>query len=172
MKLQKQEELLCSFLDNLDDDVNPLYQEIITCLVDLGYSTAKVRSNIAFKHELHNKQIAKIGIKKNSSQTPFFALRFSACKNYSSKFSEIVSAYIKKYPTRTSRCTSGECNFCAGEPETHVYRCTLPDGEVLMHCGAYTVEISDITEKDIVEIKSLINEEDKYLQKYEARAVT
>ena len=112
--------------------------------------------------------MAKMGIKKNKAQSQFFALRFSACKGYSQRFTDVVREAILRYPTRTARCISGGCGFCSGEPATRVYQYTFPDGENKTHCGAYVLEIPDITANDIGEIKKLIKEEHVYLLKHEA----
>ncbi len=166
MNTQRQEELITSFLSALGDETRPVYQDVILCLSELGYHPSKDKSNISFKHDLHNKQIAKIGIKKN--QEPFFALRFSACRGYSQRFIEIVALYTAKYPARVSRCTDNGCNYCSGEPSTHVYTSISPDGELIKHCGAYAIEIPDITPDDNAEIRKLIHEEHEYLLKHEA----
>jgi len=55
-----------------------------------------------------------------------------------------------------------------GEPETHIYTYTFPNGESKSHCGAYVLEIPSITVKDMGEIKKLIKEEHEYLLKHEA----
>jgi hypothetical protein len=167
MKPEKREELINSFLAEISEETRPFYSDIILYLAELGYNPQKEKSNISFKHDLHNKQIAKMGV-KNREQLPFFALRFSACKGYSQRFADIVSAYMLKYPSRTARCTDNNgCNFCAGEPDTHVYTHTFPDGETKLYCGAYAVEILDIKPEDIAEIKRLIKEEHDYLLKHQ-----
>lgn len=155
MKTKMQEELVNSFLTSLDDETRPLYHDIIMYLSELGYHPHKQRSYIVFKHDRHNKQMSKIGIKKKT-QTPFFALRFSACRGYSQKFTDVVSSAIAKYPTRKARCLENECSYCRGEAKTRVYAYTFADGETKSHCGASALEIPDITVDDIGEIKSLI----------------
>ena len=167
MKTKKQEELVNSFWATLGDEFEPLFQELIDCLSDLGYNPKKEKTNISFKHDLHNKQIAKMGMKKSGDISPFFALRFSACNGYSQRFADIVRAIVK-YPHKTAGCTSNNCSYCAGEPDTHVYICTFPDGENKSHCGAYALEIPDISADDVGEIKKLIKEEHKYLVEHEA----
>jgi hypothetical protein len=168
MKTQKQDELVNSFLSELDDEIKSLYHEIIMYLSELGYNPKKEKSNISFKHDLHNKQMAKMSLRRNKEHLPVFALRFSACRGYSQRFADIVSAAIVKYPTRAARCTSAGCNFCGGEAITHVYTYAFPGGESKSHCGAYALEIPDITADDIGEIKKLIKEEHEYLLKHEA----
>jgi len=170
MKTKKQEELVDSYLSQLEDEMKPLYHEIIIYLSELGYNPKKDKSNISFKHDLHNKQMAKMGINisKKKGSSPFFSLRFSACRRYSQRFADIVSAFIIKYPTRAAWCTTSKgCNYCGGEAETHVYTYIFSDGVSKSHCGAYAIEIPDITVNDISEIKKLIKEEHEYLLKHE-----
>lgn len=166
MKTKKQEELIHTFISLIRDEDKPLYQDIILYLSELGYSPTKEKSNISFKHDLHNKQIAKIGIKKKEA-VPYFALRFSACRNYPKKYDSILSAYADKYPSRVARCINDGCNYCSGDAGTHVYECMSRSGERKAYCGAYAVEIQDIKADNIEEIKKLIKEEHEYLIKHE-----
>jgi hypothetical protein len=165
MKTKKQEEIVTSFLSMLDDETRPLYQDVMKYLFELGYHPSKAKSNISFQHDLHNKQIAKIGFKKHS---PFFALRFSACREYSRKFHDIVTEYMMRYPTRAARCVHNGCHFCRGGANTHVYTSILPNGEIKTHCGAYAIEIPNMLPDDMEEMKKLIREEHEYLLKHEA----
>lgn len=167
MKTKKQEELANAFLAEMEEDNRPLYREIILYLSQLGYNPKKEKSSISFKHDLHNKQLAKMGFKGGKTKTPFFALRYSACRGYSKRFADIVRAAIVKYPTRAARCTEGGCNFCAGAPQTHVYTYTFPGGETKEHCGAYALDIPHIRPEDIGEIKTLIREEHEYLMEHQ-----
>jgi len=167
MKTEKQKELIHSFLSTLGDETKPIYEELILYLSELGYIPQKQKSAISFKHDLHTKQIAKIGVKSRIPY-PFFALRFSACEGYSQRFADIVGAAISKYPKRAAICISGPCRCCAGPPSTHVYSYTFPDGECKTYCGAYALEIPGIAAGDIAEIKKLINEEHEYLVMHEA----
>ncbi len=164
MKTKRQEELIATFLSALDDDIRPVYQRLVAYLANLGYNPQKEKSSVSFKHDAHNKQIAKIRMAKNG---PCFALRFSACRGYSKRFDEAVSAWMTKYPTRAARCPSGGCGYCRGEPDTHVYAHNI-DGEYKLHCGAYAVEIPDLSEGDVEEIEALIRQEHAYLMKHEA----
>jgi hypothetical protein len=168
MWTKKQQELVDSFVSTLDGESQPSYRDIAACLAHQGYHPEKSGSNISFKHDLHNKQIAKMGARNNKARSPFFALRFSACRGYSQRFADVVSAMIEKYPARAARCVSGGCGYCAGDADTHVYTCTLPGGETKTHCGAYALEIPDIASGDIKEIDELIQEEHEYLMKQEA----
>lgn len=166
MKTKRQEELINSFLSVLENEIRPLYQDIIIYLSELGYNPQKQRSYIIFKHDLHNKQMAKIGINKDMS--PFFALRFSACRGYSQRFTDIVSSAVNRNNFREGLCLSNGCNYCGGEAVTHVYSYTFSDGESKSHCGAFALEIPNLAADDIDEIKKLISEENDYLLKYEA----
>ncbi|MGL6201581.1 MAG: hypothetical protein ACRC3H_21910 [Lachnospiraceae bacterium] len=165
MMTLKQEELANSFLSKLDEQTKPLYYEIISHLSSLGYNPKKEKNNLSFKHTLHNKQMAKMSSRNN---LPVFALRFSACRGYSQRFDDIVKAFIVKYPTRSSRCTSDSCNYCGGAAETHVYTAIFSSSETRTHCGAYALEIPDLRPNDIGEIKKLIQQEHAYLLEHEA----
>ncbi|MCL1859442.1 MAG: hypothetical protein FWF92_09470 [Oscillospiraceae bacterium] len=171
MKTKKQEELINSFLSSLSvfgDEIGPVYHEIIIYLSELGYNPHKQRSYIVFKHDLHNKQMAKTGIRINKDKSPFFALRFSACREYSQRFADIICAAISEEGFSDANCLSGKCDYCAGEPDTHVYKYTFSNGETKSHCGAVALEIPDIKANDISEIKKLIKEEHGYLLKHQA----
>ena len=170
MKTKKQEEMINTFLSPLSDELRPLYQDIIMYLSGLGYNPYKQRANIVFKHDLHNKQMAKIGIHTSKDKAPFFALRFSACTGYSKRFEDIVADHIEKCPARAARCPDDGCGFCKGNAMSHVYTHTFPGGETKTNCGAYALEIPDIKKDDIIEIKELINQEHEYLMEHEAGA--
>lgn len=154
-----------AFLATLEDDARPVYEEVIAYLAALGYHPQKEKTNLSFKHALHNKQMAKMGIRTGKAPAPFFALRFSACKGYSKRFEDIVSTLIEKYPARAARCPSGCCDYCKGEAEKHIYR---HEGQA--SCGAYALEIPGITVNDLAEIKQLISQEHVYLMEYEVGA--
>ncbi len=168
MKTKKQEELVNEFLSKLGDEIRPIYHEIIRHLSEIGYNPYKQRSYIIFKCDLHNKQIAKTGIRINKDKAPFFALRFSACREYSQRFEEIVRSAVTEENFSEAKCMDNRCDFCRGAADTHVYTYTFPDGVSKSHCGAVALEIPDITADDMVEIKNLIKEEHEYLLKQEA----
>jgi len=172
MKTRKQNELLESYLSQLGGEIRPLYREIAEYLSEAGYVPKKQKSSVSFKHDLHNKQIAKMGVNtsKKRGASPFFALRFSACRGYSKRFDDIVGAYIAKYPARAALCVNAGCDYCGGPADTHVYTYLSPDGKLNKHCGAYAVEIEigiDVSGSDTDEIKKLISEEHEYLMRYE-----
>lgn len=168
MKTKKQEELINEFLSKLGEELRPLYQEIILYLSEIGYHPYKQRAYIIFKHDLHNKQMSKTGIRVNKDKSPFFALRFSACKGYSERFVEIVKSAVSEDNFSEAKCMYNGCDFCRGEAATRVYTYTLPDGEIRSHCGAVALEIPNITSDDLGEIRKLIREEHEYLLKHEA----
>lgn len=168
MKTKKQEELVNSYLSIIGEEVRPLYKEIIMYLSELGYNPKKEKSNISFKHDQHNKQMAKMGFKKNQEQTPYFALRFSACRGYSQRFDDIVCAAAAKKTVKEARCIDKGCDYCAGEADTHTYVYKNSENKIKFLCGANAIEIPDITEDDITEIKKLIRDEHSYLMKHEA----
>ena len=167
MKTKKQEELLYLYLSQIGEDNRALYKSIALYLSDFGYNPKKEKSGISFKHDVHNKQIAKMGVKGNMCD-PFFSLRFSACCGYSQRFADIVSAAAVKFSTRIARCVDAGCDWCKGEADTHVYTCSFPNGEKKHMCGAFALEIPILDENDIDEIKKLIKEEHEYLMKHEA----
>ena len=167
MPTKRQSEFANSYLSALGDDLRPLYRELMDILAEAGYYGYKQGSSITFKHNLHNKQMAKMGVKGSKKTRPFFALRFSACREYSPRFRDIVSAYMERYPARAARCVGGGCTYCAGEPETHVYTRVLEGGERQTHCGAYALEIPDLAAEDLDELRRLIWEEHAYLMKHQ-----
>ena len=169
----KQEQLLNSFLAQLDPVFEePLYREIAMYLSALGYNPKKQRSYLVFKHDLHGKQMAKMGIKNNKSQTPYFSLRFSACQEYSQKFADAISAAVSKPHFPQANCIHNDCNYCSGEAHTHIYTHTcLKNGTAKSLCGARQLEIPDISSDDMKEIKNLITEEHEYLIKHEAGVI-
>ena len=165
MKTKRQKELIDAFLVGLGSEAG-VYLEIIMYLSEMGYNPKKEGQRISFKHDRHNKQIAKIGMTRGKNPSPVFMLRFSACKGYSQRFADIVKDAAASYTGRN--CLFDGCGFCAGEPSTHVYTYTMPDGKDIYHCGAYALEIPRLSADDVPEIKALLDEEHGYLMEYEA----
>jgi len=168
MKTKKQEELANSFLSMLEEENKSLFQDIIMYLSKLGYNPHMQRSYIVFKHSLHNKQMAKMGVRKNKDHSPFFELRFSACKGYPQRFENIVYEAVSKKNFREAQCIYNNCDYCAGEAFSHVYTHIFTNGEMKSHCGAVTLEIPNITVDDIEMIKKLIKDEHIYLMEHQA----
>jgi hypothetical protein len=134
----------------------------------LGYNPKKEGSRISFKHDKHNKQIAKVGVTRGKAAVPFFRLRFSACREYSQKFADAVQKEVENSDGDGRNCLTGPCDYCAGEPITHVYIHTYPDERTRMSCGAIALTIPNLTAKDAVEIKRLLKEEHTYLMRHQA----
>jgi hypothetical protein len=118
-------------------------------------------------HKQHSKKIAKMGLGGGKKPAPVFGLRFSACREYSEKFAAAAKKAIDRKPD-CAPCLTGECRYCAGEPETHVYSYVDPAGERKYVCGAWSLEVPDIAPGDVGEIKRLIREEHIYLMKHQA----
>ncbi|MCL2447271.1 MAG: hypothetical protein FWD06_10950, partial [Oscillospiraceae bacterium] len=97
---------------------------------------------------------------------PFFALRFSACQNYSQTFADVISAAVAKPHYPPANCMADGCGYCSGEAVTRVY---THDGKHL--CGARQLEIPNIAPGDMAEIKRLIHEQHEYLLKHEAGVI-
>ena len=168
MKTKKQQELIELYLSQLDGEKQTIYRELIVYLSELGYNPKKEGLRISFKHDMHRKQIAKIGMTRGKQPKPIFMLRFSACRNYSKRFKDIVNEAVSKDNFNESRCVNKNCDWCAGDAKSHVYIGELPDGTLKFHCGASALEIPDVKSEDILEIKTLIKEEHIYLMKNEA----
>lgn len=167
MKTKKQTELINSFLEMLKVDEKSVFWGVISYLSEIGYNPVKQRSYIVFNHDLHNKQIAKIGIRTNKDKAPFLAIRFSACRGYTKRFEKIVKDAIINNPSKVANCMLGKCSYCSGDPSTHVYTNIFENCGSKFHCGAYALEIPNISFADIPEIKKLLKEEHDYLMKHQ-----
>jgi hypothetical protein len=168
MKTKKQQELVDSFLDVLDHELGSLYREIVMYLSELGYFPRKQRSYIVFKHDMHNREMAKMGMTLKDV-SPYFELRFSACKGYSERFAEAVRAYISNNPNKLfPHCESGKCVFRADGDRAPYYEVAFPDGETKSCCGAKALRIPNDDLVAINEVKLLIKEEHEYLMKHDA----
>ena len=167
MKTKKQQEMIELYLSQLEREKQAIYREIIALLSELGYNPRKEGLRISFKHDLHRKQIAKIGMSKGKQPRPIFMLRFSACQDYSKRFKDIVNTAVSKDNFNESRCIYNNCDWCAGDAKSHVYIGESADGTLKYHCGASALEITDVKAEDIAEIKRLLNEEHIYLMKNE-----
>lgn len=137
------------------------------CLSGLGYYPRKQRSYIVFKHDLHNKEMAKMGITWTKDASPYFTLRFSACKGYSERFENIVRDYINKNPNKLfPHCENGRCVFRSDGERAPYYSAAFPDGEIRSCCGAKALVIPNDDLKAMEEIRKLIWEEHDYLIKH------
>ena len=168
MKTKRQEDLVNTFLLDNANEQTPLYREIVVYLSEIGYNPKKQRSSIVFNHNSHNKQIAKMGIVRTKDRSPYFALRFAACRGYSERFGDLVRAAIKNDGNQVAGCVAGICDYCQGEPITHVYIHENAAGETITRCGASPITIPNLSDGDMDEIKRLIWEQHVYLMKHEA----
>lgn len=165
MRTPKQTELVESFLSALEPEQSTVYRELILYLSALGYEPKKQRSAIVFNCREHHKQLAKIGFDRKGA--PFFALRFSACRDYSQRFAEIVRQAVDKQNYREPGCVAGGEDFCKGPIDQRLYTYRLPNGEKRCHCGAKALVVPKLCPEDIPEIKRLMEEEHRFLMKYE-----
>ena len=168
MKTKKQKELIDDLLLSVAN--HAIMREIFEYLSELEYNPKKQRSYITFNHAKQKKTIAKTGIRINKGKDFFFALRFSACRGYSQRFEDIVRDAVTAEKSGwfgKAGCIKGECGYCKGAPESHVYTYAFPDGGIKTACGAVALEIPNIATDDVLEIKKLILEAHKYLMKYE-----
>ncbi len=162
-----------SFLSVLPDETRPVYQDVIRYLSGLGYHPRKERSYLLFMHPGHQRQMVKMGITHTKDHSPYFALRFSACQDYSRRFAEIVKANIEKNPDRLfPHCKDGKCIFYAQGENAPAYRYVYPDGTQKALCGAKALVITEISAQDVGEIKRLIQEEHEYLMAHETSIQT
>lgn len=170
MKTKKQQELVDSFLDVLDNELGSLYREIVMYLSELGYYPRKQRSYIVFKHDLHNREMAKMGMTwAKDDDSPYFSLRFSACKGYSERFADVIRAYINKNPNKLfPHCKNGRCVFRADGERAPYYEVTNLDGEKQSCCGAKALLIPNDDLLAMDEIKMLVKEEHEFLMRHEA----
>lgn len=167
MRTEKQRELIEGFLSPLEPEQRAVYMELIDHLSGMGYSPKKQRAAIVFTCREHNKQIVKIGHDRKGQV--YFALRFSACRGYSQRFEEIVRNALIGENYKAPNCMENGEDFCKGPMKERLYTCELPGGERRYHCGAKALAIPGLCAGDIPEIKGLMEEEHRFLMKYEAR---
>lgn len=153
-----------AFYSMISSEQKMVYQPIINLLIERGYTPMKKQTKgyiLSFSNLSHNRVIARFGVREGGADA-FFGLRFSSCTNYSDKFSKVIRDRILSSNNRLAKC--GECGFCKGDKFVYTY--TFPDGEMKAACGAFVLEIPDVTTNDIDEIKSLINEQHAYFMEY------
>ena len=141
-----------------------VYQPIINLLIKRGYTPMKKQTKgyiLSFSNLSHNRVIARFGVWEGGGNA-FFGLRFSSCTSYSHKFAQVVRDRILSSNNRLAKC--GECGFCKGDKFVYTY--TFPDGEMKAACGAFVLDIPDVTINDIDEIERLIDEQHTYFMKY------
>ena len=141
-----------------------VYEPIINLLIERGYTPMKKQTKgyiLSFSNLSHNRVIARFGVREGGADA-FFGLRFSSCINYSDKFANVIRDRILSSNNRLAKCS--ECGFCKGDKFVYTY--TFPDGGMKAACGAFVLEIPDITTEDIDEIKRLIDEQHTYFMNY------
>ncbi len=168
MITQKQRELAESFLSDINPELSNLYWELVFHLSHLGYRPVKQGASLVFRCRWHHKHIAKIGF--SPQREPYFALRFSACKGYSQRFGEIVREAVSKENYKPLSCMEGGAAHCKGPVDQRVYGYQFPNGEKRYLCGAKALEIPNLARPDISELKSLMEEEHRFLMEYETKA--
>ena len=154
-----------TFLSILNNDDLHVYKQLIDILNEYGYlpqHKKKIKGLvIAFSNPVHNRVIANMGIREKCTE-PFFGLRFPACIDYSDKFANVIRERILTRSNYLARCS--QCNFCKGDKYSYTYK--FPDGIIKASCGAYILEIPDVSENDIDEIKRLLEVQHKYFMEH------
>lgn len=162
--MNKWESFINEFYDMISSEEKLVYQPIIEALVELGYTPMRKRTKgfiLSFSNLAHNRVLARFGVREGGGKA-FFGLRFSSCSNYSDKFAGVVRDRILSSNNRLAKCE--KCGYCKGDKFVYAY--TFPDGESKAACGAFVLEIPDITLPDVEEIKRLIGEQHEYFMKY------
>ena len=156
-----------TFLSMLNDSDLIIYRQLIEFLYEHGYIPQhKSRTKglvISFSNLEHNRVIANMGVREGSAE-PFFGLRFSSCRDYSQKFADVIRDRFLSSNNRLAKCS--QCKFCKGDKFVYTYN--FQDGDNKAACGAFILEIPNITEDDIEEIKRLFEEQHKYFMKHYA----
>ena len=172
-----QNALINELFDLLPSNNADYYKEIVSFITTLGYNPHKQKVHdfvLAFKNK-NNKLIAKIGIYKNDVR---FRLKFHACRNvpawclkalWTEDFeNEQANRFQKDKPKPldnvkrpsgviTIQCT-GSCKSCGGMR----YWFKFDDGREINRCSAYPVEIMNLVEINMNELKGVILEQHEY----------
>jgi len=173
----KQSTLIDELYNSLPKDEEKSYKEIINYLITLGYIPQKQKvqgSDLSFKHKITGKVIAKVGL---HNQRGRFKIKFFACTDVSDRFIKVLydeavaneDKYSRQVPPPDcesvrpgvimKKCTL-LCPVCSGGGMRYFYR--FSDGREIFRCGAYPVEMPEIKENDIEDIKRLIFEQHNY----------
>ena len=162
--MKKWEKNIDEFMGMIRDEEKNVYHPIIDFLIELEYTPVKKRTKgfiLSFSNLSHNKVMARFGIREGSTDT-FFGLRFSACADYSNKFSNIIRERIESKNNRLAKCKS--CGYCKGNKFVYTYK--FENGETKAACGAFMLDVPCIATDDIPEIKKLIREQHDYFMEY------
>ena len=157
--MKKSESNINLFYTMISLENKAVYEVIIQYLLELGYTPVKKRTKgfiLSFINPLHNRVIARFGVREDGES--FFGLRFSSVENYSEKFNDVVRRRVLSKNNRIAKCS--ECNYCKGS--RFVYTYIFEDGTTSAACGAFVLDIPDVSHNDIDEIKSLIKQQHEY----------
>jgi hypothetical protein len=154
-----QRELLSELTSQLGDDEKETCQSLAACLTELGYVPQRLKVQrfvLAFKSSEVGQTIAKIGVR---NKKVFYGIKFYACKNPPEKFMNAVRNAAVRSNGQYVCCG---CEICGAAPEDRGYRVVLPDGEEFLRCGAYVVEIPELTAEDADSFCRLLREQHAY----------
>lgn len=160
--MKKWEEFIFEFYELISNEQKYVYQPIIELLVELDYTPMRKQTKgfiLSFNNLAHNRVLARFGVRGGGKA--FFGLRFSSCINYSEKFAGVIRDRILSRNNRLAKCR--ECGYCKGDKFVYTY--TFSNGESKAACGAFVLEIPEVTLSDVDEIKKLINEQHEYFMK-------
>jgi hypothetical protein len=167
----KKNQLISVLMSLLDEEDKSMCQQIIDCLVELGYVPRKQKVQgyvLSFKHNQNNKTIAKIGVRDGNNPKAFIAIKFFACKSAPEKYHDALRREIESHngqycgPLRsnTEKSKCGYCSSCTGGGLGYYYM--YPDGNEVLRCGAYPITIPDLTPNDIDTLKEIVLEQHNY----------
>ena len=161
--MRKWEIFINEFYEMISKEERAVFQPIIETLVELGYTPMKKRTKgfiLSFSNLTHNRVLARFGVRENEEKA-FFGLRFSSCTSYSDKFANVIRDRILSKNNRLAKCE--KCRYCKGDKFVYTY---VFDGECKAACGAFVLEVPNVTLSDVDEIKQLIKEQHDYFMKY------
>jgi len=162
--MKKWEKNIEEFMEMICDEEKAVYKPIMNFLTELEYTPIKKRTKgfiLSFSNIAHNKVMARFGMREGNENS-FFGLRFSACTDYSDKFASVIRERIESKNNRLAKCKS--CGFCKGDKFVYTYK--FQNGEIKAACGAFMLDIPQVTLDDITEIKKLIKEQHNYFMEY------
>ncbi|MCL2203252.1 MAG: hypothetical protein FWB88_04875 [Defluviitaleaceae bacterium] len=162
--MKKWEKNISEFMGMICDEEKTVYKPIMDFLIELEYTPIKKRTKgfiLSFSNLSHNRVMARFGIREGSTDS-FFGLRFSACTDYSDKFSNVIRERIESKNNRLAKCNS--CKYCKGDKFVYTYK--FQNGETKAACGAFMLDIPQVTLDNIAEIKKLIKEQHDYFMKH------
>ncbi|WFR59573.1 hypothetical protein QA584_10910 [Anaerocolumna sp. AGMB13025] len=162
--MKRWEEFILEFYEMISSEERLVYQPIIEALVELDYTPIRKRTKgfiLSFNNLAHNRVIARLGVREGTGKA-FFGLRFSSCIKYSDKFASVIRDRILSSNNRLAKC--GDCGYCKGDKFVYTY--TFPNGESKDACGAFVLDIPEVTISDVSEIRKLIAEQHEYFMKY------